>query len=383
MASRGVSWDTSVHSIQDLKYHGSRRLPKMYRDYFNEGAMDLLTVKENEEAYDYYKIQPRVLVNVDNVDISGEIFGFKTALPLGFSPAAMHGLAHPDGEIATSRAAAKMGICMGLSSYATASLEDVISQGAGNPYVMQLCILKDRSITLQILQRAESAGYKAIFLSADTPCLGRRLNEYRNNFSLPDGMSWPNLLSDGKSELRASSDQIGKSDEVPAEPSKHDYDPSVDWDSLIPWMRQHTKLQIWVKGIYGPEDVRAAIKHGLDGVVISNHGGRQLDGVPASIDILRQCAPVARGKIPITVDGGIRRGTDIFKALALGASHCFVGRIPIWGLAYDGQDGVELALKILMYEFKVAMLLAGCRSIKDITQDHLVYKKADGLLAKL
>lgn len=146
-------------------------------------------------------------------------------------------------------------------------------------------------------------------------------------------MSWPNLLSDGKSELRASSDQIGKSDEVPAEPSKHDYDPSVNWDSLIPWLRQHTKLQIWVKGIYGPDDVRAAIKHGLDGVVISNHGGRQLDGVPASIDILRQCAPVARGKIPITVDGSIRRGTDIFKALALGASHCFVGRIPIWGLA--------------------------------------------------
>ncbi|KAF4898092.1 Oxidase FUB9 [Colletotrichum fructicola] len=361
MANRGVSWDTLVHSIQDLKDHGSRRLPKMYRDYFNEGAMDLLTVKENEEAYDYYKIQPRVLVNVDNVDISGEIFGFKTALPLGFSPAAMHGLAHPDGEIATSRAAAKMGICMGLSSYATASLEDVISQGAGNPYVMQMCILKDRSITLQILQRAEAAGYKAIFLSADTPCLGRRLNEYRNNFSLPDGMSWPNLLSDGKSELRASSDQIGKSDEVPAEPSKHDYDPSVDWDSLIPWLRQHTKLQIWVKGIYGPDDVRAAIKHGLDGV----------------------CAPVARGKIPITMDGGIRRGTDIFKALALGASHCFVGRIPIWGLAYDGQEGVELALKILMYEFKVAMLLAGCKSVKDITQDHLVYKKADGILAKL
>ncbi|CAI0646455.1 unnamed protein product [Colletotrichum noveboracense] len=340
MANRGVSWDTLVHSIQDLKDHGSRRLPKMYR------------VKENEEAYNYYKIQPRVLVNVDNVDISGEIFGFKTALPLGFSPAAMHGLAHPDGEIATSRAAAKMGICMGLSSYATASLEDVISQGAGNPYVMQLCILKDRSITLQILQRAEAAGYKAIFLSADTPCLGRRLNEYRNNFSLPDGMSWPNLLSDGKS------------DEVPAEPSKHDYDPSV-------------------KGIYGPDDVRAAIKHGLDGVVISNHGGRQLDGVPASIDILRQCTPVARGKIPITVDGGIRRGTDMFKALALGASHCFVGRIPIWGLAYDGQEGVELALKILMYEFKVAMLLAGCKSVKDITQDHLVYKKADGILSKL
>ncbi|KAF7561137.1 hypothetical protein G7046_g2997 [Stylonectria norvegica] len=335
MANRGKTYDARVHTIADLKEYGCNNLPKMYRDYFNGGAMDMVTLQDNEDAYNRYKIRPQILVNVQNVDIRGEIFGYKTALPVGFSPAAMHRLAHPDGELATSRAAAKMGICMALSSYATESLEDVKAQGSDNPYVMQLCVLKDRETTLQILRRAETSGYKAIFLSVDVPLLGRRLNEYRNNFT------------------------------------------------AIPWLRQHTKLQLWIKGVYGAEDVHLAIQHGLDGIVVSNHGGRQLDGVPSTLDALRECAIAAGGSIPIAVDGGIRRGTDIFKALAMGASHCFVGRIPIWGLAYNGQEGVELALKILMDEFKITMALSGCKTIKDITRDHLRYFDGNGVLAKL
>ncbi|KAI5468161.1 FMN-dependent dehydrogenase [Mariannaea sp. PMI_226] len=374
MANRGKSYDPKVHTIADLKDYGSRALPKMYSDYFNQGAMDLITLQDNEDAYSRYKIRPRVLVNVQDIDTSGEIFGVKTALPLGFSPAAMHRLAHPDGELGTSRAAAKYGICMGLSSYATESLENVAAEGNGNPYVMQICVLKDRETTLQILRRAEASGYKAIFLSVDVPVLGRRLNEYRNNFILPDDMAWPNLLSDGKSEL---------SGEVHVGNSKHDFDPSLDWDSAIPWLRKHTKLQLWIKGVYGAEDVELAIKHGLDGILVSNHGGRQLDGVPSTLDALRECVAAAGDKIPVAVDGGIRRGTDIFKALAMGASHCFVGRIPIWGLAYKGQEGVELALQILIDEFKITMALAGCKTIKDITREHLRYLDSNGVLAKL
>ncbi|KAH7161137.1 FMN-dependent dehydrogenase [Dactylonectria macrodidyma] len=374
MANRGKTYDARVHTIADLKELGSASLPKMYKDYFNEGAMDLLTLKDNEDAYNRYKIRPRVLVNVQDVDISGSIFGCKTSMPLGFSPAAMHRLAHPDGELATSRAAAKAGIAMGLSSYATESIEDVGAQGLGNPYAMQVCVVKDRAVTLQILQRAEAAGYKAILLSVDVPVLGRRLNEYRNSFILPDDMAWPNLLSDGKSEL--SGENTGKND-------GNDFDPSLDWESAIPWLRRNTKLQLWIKGVYGAEDVELAIKYGLDGVIVSNHGGRQLDGVPATLDALRECAIAAGGRIPVAVDGGIRRGTDIFKALAMGASHCFVGRIPIWGLAYNGQQGVELAIQILMDEFKITMALAGCKTIKDITRDHLRYLDGNGLLAKL
>ncbi|WQF88474.1 Putative FMN-dependent dehydrogenase, FMN-dependent alpha-hydroxy acid dehydrogenase, active [Colletotrichum destructivum] len=376
MANRGATWDPKVHTIRDLMELGSKKLPKMYRDYYNEGAMDLVSLRDNEEAYNRYKIMPRILVNVDNIDMSTTIFGTKVSFPLGFSPAAMHRMAHPDGELATSRAAAKLKICMALSSYATESMENVAAQGAGNPYVMQLCVLRDRETTLQILRRAEASGYKAIFLSVDTPLLGRRLNEYRNNFCLPDGVGWPNLLSDGKSELSGETNDGHLT-------SQHDFDPSLDWDSAIPWLKQHTKLQLWLKGVYTPDDVALAIRHGLDGVIISNHGGRQLDGVPATLDVLRLCAPIAAGKIPIAVDGGIRRGTDIFKALALGASHCFVGRIPIWGLAYNGQEGVELALKILQYEFKITMALAGCRTIKDISRGHVAYLNDNGVLAKL
>ncbi|PIA88906.1 Hydroxyacid oxidase 1 [Cercospora beticola] len=324
MANRGERFDPHVHTICDLKRLGSAQLPQMYREYYNEGAMDLLTLKDNEAAYRRYMIKPRIFRNVANVDTSCEIFGQRVSMPLGFSPAAMHRLAHPEGELAVSRAAAKHNIAMGLSSYATEPLESVIAEGGSNPYAMQLCVLRNREISHQMIRRAEEAGYKAILVSVDTPLLGRRLNEHRNEFTLPEDMGWPNLLSDGKKEL------TGRSS---AEDNDTDFDPTLTWETAVPWLRRQTKLQIWLKGITAAEDVRLAITHGVDGILVSNHGGRQLDGQPATLDSLRECAEAAGGKIPIAVDGGIRRGSDIFKALALGATHCFVGRIPIWGLA--------------------------------------------------
>ncbi|KAK2606468.1 hypothetical protein QQS21_003161 [Conoideocrella luteorostrata] len=331
--------------------------------------MDLITLQDNEAAFDRYKIRPRILVNVENVDTSGKIFGCKTAIPLGFSPTAMQRLAHPDGELASSRVAAQYGLCMCLSSYATESIEDVGAQGQGNPYVLQLSMLRDRWTTTQMLQRAEgkiafvffqgrkpravrsilkqltwsqlkAAGYKAVFLTVDGVLLGRRINEYRNNFKLPEDMTWPNLLSTGKDELSGAEEYSGT--------RKTDYDPSICWDTTIPWLRSQTKMELWLKGVYTAEDVNLAIKHGLDGIVVSNHGGRQLDGVPATLDTLRECAVAAAGRIPITVDGGIRRGTDIFKALALGASHVFVGRIPIWGMAVGSRPG---DIRNMMYNY--------------------------------
>ncbi|KAH0042784.1 FMN-dependent dehydrogenase, partial [Aureobasidium melanogenum] len=308
--------------------------------------MEMESLMDNEQAYRRYKIRPRILVDVDKLDMSTEIFGVKVPFPLGFSPSAMHKLAHPEGEVATSRAAASQGICMGLSSYSTISLEDVAAQGEGNPYFVQICVLKDRRTTLQLLKRAEKAGYKAVFVSVDVPVLGRRLNEMRNNFILPEEMEFPNILSSGKAEFSGENEATA-------------YDASLNWDTAIPWLKANTNMQIWLKGVNTAEDVALAIQHGLDGIVISNHGGRQLDGVPATLDTLRECAPIAKGRISIAVDGGIRQGSDIFKALALGAEHCFVGRIPIWGLAYKGQEGVELAIKILMQELAITMRLAG------------------------
>ncbi|PLB55242.1 FMN-dependent alpha-hydroxy acid dehydrogenase [Aspergillus steynii IBT 23096] len=366
MAHRGNALGKDVCCIDDLKRLGSARLSPMNRDYYNGGAMDLISLQDNEAAFDRYKLRPRVLINVEKVATETEILGTKVSLPFGFSPTASHKLAHPEGELATSRAAAKFGICMGLSSYSTYALEEVIKEGNGNPYAIQMCVLRDRSLTLQLLERAEKAGYKALFLSVDVPVLGHRLNEYRNDFRIPVDMSYPNILSSGSDRS-----------------SRTDYDPSLDWESALPWLRQHTSMKIWLKGIMSPEDVELAIRHGADGVIISNHGGRQLDGVPSTLDALRACAPAAKGKIPIAIDGGIRRGSDIFKALALGADFCFLGRIPIWGLAYNGQAGVELALQILQMELKVTMALSGCRTIEDIQKCYLSVLRPDGELAKL
>ena len=174
------------------------------------------------------------------------------------------------------------------------------------------------------VDRILAAGYRALFLSVDVPVLGRRLGEMRSNFALPKGMSFPNLLSEGQDEFGAVD---GKNNGPQA------FDDTIEWEEIIPWLKRNTKMQIWLKGISSPEDVEQAIGAGVDGVLISNHGGRQLDGVPAALDSLRQCAPIAKGHIKTAVDGGIRRGSDIFKAIALGADFCFLGRVAIWGLA--------------------------------------------------
>ncbi|KAF5005319.1 hypothetical protein FDECE_8215 [Fusarium decemcellulare] len=372
MANRGKTLHSEIFCLNDLKEQGSKKLPRAYREFYNEGAMDLLTVVDNEKAFDRYKIRPRVLRDVSDLDTSTEIFGTKVALPFGFSPAAAHKLAHPEGEVATSRAAAETGIPMALSAYATCSLEDVIAEGKGNPYIMQFSILKNRAISKQILERAEKAGYKAVMMTVDAPLLGRRLNEYRNSFGIPKGMGYPNILPDADF-----SNLVDQAADL-------SYEDAINWEQTIGWVRSVTELDIWLKGVYTAEDVSLAIQHGVDGVLISNHGGRQLDGVPATLDALRECAPVAKGKIKIAVDGGIRRGTDIFKAIALGADFCFAGRIPIWGLAYDGAEGVKLAVNLLHEELKISMALAGCKTIKDINKGHLsILQQETGILSKI
>ncbi|KAJ8132307.1 hypothetical protein O1611_g1311 [Lasiodiplodia mahajangana] len=374
MANRQRKYDQQVYCIKDLERLGSAKLSKSYREYYNEGAMDLITLRENETAYDRYKIRPRVLRNVSQLDTSTTIFGTRVKFPFGFSPTAMQSLAHPDGEAATSRAAATANIAMGLSCYSTTKLEDVIAESKGNPYAMQLSLLKNKEAMLQLkLTNAahEDSGFKALLLTIDAPYLGRRLNEFRNDFSMPKGMEYPNLFPGvDVTNLENSGDSMA-------------YDDSSEWPDLIDFFRKHTKLELWAKGIYTIEDAELAISHGMDGIIISNHGGRQLDSAPATLDTLREIAPVVKGRIPIAVDGGIRRGTDIFKALALGADFCFAGRPAIWGLAYGGEKGVELAVNLLYDEFKSTMALAGCRSVTEIRKEYLSVLKPSGILAKL
>ncbi|KAE9574132.1 Oxidase FUB9 [Colletotrichum fructicola] len=355
-----------VLTISELKRAASAKLDKTAREYFNEGAMDMITLRDNEHAFDKYKIRQRILVDVASVDTRITMLGSEIALPLAFAPAAMHGLAHHEAEKGTSRAAAAKSIPMGLSTYATTSLEDVIEEKgeSSTPYMFQLSVTKDRSVPLDLMKRAEKAGYRALILTVDAPVLGRRLNETRNKLTLPDNLCLPNLGG-------------VRSHHNPGR------DASNSWESIIPWVKSHTMLEVWLKGIYCSEDVLLAIKYGLDGIIVSNHGGRQLDGAAATIDVLPECAEAAKGRIKIGIDGGIRRGSDIFKALALGADCCFVGRIPIWGLAYNGEEGVKLAVDILEQELRTTMALAGCSSIKEISRHHLSILGTNGILSRL
>ena len=238
-------------------------------------------------------------------------------------------MAHSEGELATSKACAKAGVNMGISSYANYRIDQIREAGLSiGPidHAMQLYTMRDRDLELRIIQEAEKQGCKAIFLTADSPVLGVRFNEWRNDFRTPEGFEFP-ILEFTNAKVRSTSHD---------NTFKAFNDDGHNWTRDIPWLRSVTKMEIWVKGVLTAEDTLKAVEMGCDGIVVSNHGGRQLDGVPATLDALPECAAAAAGRIRIHIDGGIRTGTDMFKALALGAECCWVGRPALWGLAVSG-----------------------------------------------
>ncbi|KAJ5878839.1 hypothetical protein N7455_002304 [Penicillium solitum] len=334
-----------ILSIADLEEAASNLLSVSARDFFNSGATNQVTLHDNYAAYRKYRLLPRVLRDASLVDTGISLFDRDIKFPLCVSPTGLQAMAHPEGELATSRACAKMGVNMGVSSYANHSVEEITVAGKEvGPihHVMQLYAMNDKAKQERIVRRAEAAGCKAIFLTADSPVLGVRWNEWRNGFIPPVGLGYP-MYERTSTEIQQQSHDDGFSS------TNSD---SHSWATEIPWLRRVTKMEIWIKGVLTPEDVETAIEYGCDGIIISNHGGRQLDETPATIDALPACAKTARGRIKIHIDGGIRSGVDIFKALALGAECCWVGRPALWGLAYDGQQGVELMLRILFDDFK-------------------------------
>jgi (S)-2-hydroxy-acid oxidase len=286
-------------------------------------------------------------------------------------------MAHPDGELATSRACAANGVPMAISSFANYLVADIVEAGRGArnimPFAMQLYTMRDTALQERIIQRAEDAGCRAVFLTADSPVLGVRYNEWRNDFRTPEGLGYPNLEW-SSAEIRQ---QTHDSKFMSFNDDAH------SWARDIPRLRRLTKMEIWIKGVLTAEDTEAAINAGCDGILVSNHGGRQLDSVPATIDALLECVEAARGRIRVHVDGGFRRGSEIFIALALGAECVWVGRPALWGLAYDGQRGVDICLQVLRDEFRRCMALCGCVSVKDIGKHCLARLTADGVLARL
>lgn len=370
--NRAKTYDPNVVCIADLKKYGSEKLLPMARDFFNGYAMEGKTYHDNISSFDNYKICPRVMIDNSTVDTTTECFGAKVAFPLGFSPACCHKLAHEDGEAGTSRAAAKKGVNMILSGFSTTPIPEVIQAGDGsqNAYAQQLNLMRDEEANLEIIRNAEKSGYKAIFITVDTTWLGRRLNELKNGFHLPDHLGFANYPWINRDKMEDGTDQ------------RSAFDTTLTWER-VKYFKSKTSLPIWLKGILTPEDAALAVEAGADGIIVSNHGGRQMDETMSTLDALPDVVAAVKGRIPVHIDGGIRKGSDIFKALALGADHCWVGRIPLWGLAYNGEAGVSLALDILYDEFQTTMALAGCTKVEDIGPQYLAKVGLDGSVKRL
>lgn len=353
-------------------------------DFYNSGSTYQTTVAENSSAFHKYRLVSRVLVDVSRLTTQTRCLDRTVKFPLGISPAGLQAMAHPDGELATSRACAKWGVNMAISSFANYRVDQIVSAGAtqaetdgvepGGPrYAMQLYMMRDRALQGRIIAAAEEAGCRAIFLTADSPVLGVRFNEWRNDFRTPDGLGFPVLGWTSETIRRATHDTSFMSLN----------DDTHSWARDIAWLRSRTKMEIWIKGVLAAEDVELAIRYGCDGVLVSNHGGRQLDGVPSTLDALVECVDAAQGRIPVHMDGGVRRGSDIFVALALGAQHVWVGRPAIWGLGYKGQEGVEKVLAVLYEDFRRCMALCGCRTVADIKRSCLRRMGVDGVLRRV
>ncbi|GFU29453.1 hydroxyacid oxidase 1 [Nephila pilipes] len=346
--------------IEDFERHALKSLPKMVSDYYRSGADDEQTLKENRDAFKRLRFKPRILRYVSKRDLSTCILGKHVSFPVCIAPTAMQSMAHPDGEIATIKGAAAEDILTVISTLSTVPLEKIAKASPKSFRWFQLYIYSDRNITKELVVRAEKAGYSAIVLTLDASIAGNRLSDIRNKFCLPAHLRLGNITREDKSSISAFTNRSGLNAYV-----ESSLDASITWKD-VDWLKRITSLPIILKGILTAEDALLAIEHGVDGIIVSNHGARQLDGVPATIEVLCDIVRAVDGRCEVYMDGGIRNGTDILKALALGAKAVLIGRPVLWGLAHSGEMGVRKILQILRQEFDIAMALSGCATIHDI-----------------
>ncbi|MEV6448907.1 alpha-hydroxy acid oxidase [Amycolatopsis sp. NPDC051716] len=354
-----------MRTIAEFEAAARGRLDPVHYDYFAGGAQDEITLRENETAFQHLRLVPRVLRGSDKRDLSIELLGTPSSMPILVAPTAFHRLAHPDGELATARAAARAGTIMIVSMAATTAIEDIAAaarEAAPDPGLwFQLYLQPDLEFTEAIVRRAEAAGVKAFVVTVDSPVLGRRERDDRNAFhDLPPGLAVENLRNLGENRSGGNASHV----------REIVMSAGLNWDHIA-WLRSKTKLPVLIKGLLHAEDARLAVHHGVAGIVVSNHGGRQLDTVPATIDVLPEIAAAVGGALPVLLDGGIRRGTDVVKALALGADAVGVGRPIVWGLAAGGREGVSEVLDLLRDDFDQALALCGGRHPADLTPDQV------------
>jgi 4-hydroxymandelate oxidase len=338
-------------NVFDYEVLARERLSPAVWDYYNGGSEDETTLRANRTAFERLRLRPRVLVDVSTIAMHTTLMGTPVSMPILIAPTAAHALAHPEGELATARASSEAGTIMVASTSATRSITE-IAQAASGPLWFQLYNQSNRSVTQRLLQEAETCGYRAIVFTVDSPRLGRRERDMRNQFvmdKLVKPANFPDISATKDAQARHTVDTWSTVDQVIAQ----------------------TSLPVLLKGILTTEDTRLAIEHGITGIIVSNHGGRQLDGVLAGIEALPEVVEAAAGRCEIYVDGGIRRGTDILKALALGARAVLVGRPILWGLATNGQEGVRNVLEMLRAELEMAMSLSGHPTLESIDRSLL------------
>ncbi|CAM0906756.1 unnamed protein product [Alopecurus aequalis] len=359
-------------NIREYQVLAKKALPKMHYDYINGGAEDEHTLRDNNAAYGRISLRPRVLIDVSNINMSTSLLGYDMPSPVIVAPTAAHKLANPEGEVATARAAASCNSIMVLSFSSSCRIEEVASS-CNAILFYQLYVFKKRDVSATLVRRAESHGFKAIVLTVDTPVLGRREADIRNKM-----VAFPNENLEGLIEI----DDLDTTDGSKLEKYARDtLDPSLSWKD-VEWLKSITSLPILLKGIVTAEDARKAVEAGVAGVIVSNHGARQLDYAPATISALEEVVKAVAGAIPVLVDGGVRRGTDVLKALALGARAVMVGRPVLFGLAARGEAGAKHVIEMLNRELELAMALCGCPSVGEITRDR-VLTEGDRLRALL
>ncbi|MFC8722979.1 alpha-hydroxy acid oxidase [Kitasatospora sp. NPDC057198] len=346
--------------LADLERAARARLPAEVWDFLQGGSGAERTLAANRAAYERCRLRPRTLVDVSTTDQSLTLLGSPLDTPVGIAPMAYHRLFHPEGETATARAAGRAGALMVAGIFASRTLES-IAQAATGPLWLQLYWLRRRDALAAVVERAEAAGYRALVLTVDAPRIGRRLRDARNGFAIPAHVRAVNL----DPALMAASHRADEGSSGLADHAREQFDPTLTWADLA-WLRERSSLPIVLKGILTAEDARLAAEHGADAVVVSNHGGRQLDGALPSLAALPEVAAAVPPNLPVLLDGGVRTGTDAALAIALGARAVLIGRPVLWGLAAGGEHGVTQVLDLLKAELDDTLALLGRPRLADL-----------------
>jgi isopentenyl diphosphate isomerase/L-lactate dehydrogenase-like FMN-dependent dehydrogenase len=347
-------------NLRDVGRLVADRLDAGPHGYFAGGAADERTLADNEAAFARRRLLPRVLVDVSSVSTATTVLGTEVDLPVLVAPVALQRMAHPDGEPGMARAAAAAGTIMCVSTLATATAREVAEAAPGAPRWFQLYVLRDRGVTHALVDEAVACGYRALVVTVDAPRAGRRERDLRTGFAVPPGLEMPGVTA-----------VTGHSTGLTPAGFFSLVDPSLTWKDLE-LLVEAVDLPVLVKGVHSAADARLAVQHGAAGIVVSNHGGRQLDGVPAGIDLLEAVVQEVAGAVEVLVDGGVRRGSDVLVALALGARAVLVGRPLLWGLAWAGEAGARWVLDTLRTELELGLTLLGAPSPGHVTRAHVL-----------